>query len=76
MVGSVARMIESDRRTVTFTSNQRRARAKRSKDVTVAVVHVLNPATAARLETAQALGKSLRCAYRNGKVHVWTEEAR
>ena len=50
--------------------------AKRTKDVTVAVVSVLNPSTAARLETAQALGKALRCAYRNGKLQVWTEEAR
>lgn len=50
--------------------------ARRNRDVAVAVVHVLNPSTAARLETAQALGKSLRCAYRNGKLHVWTEEAK
>lgn len=49
-------------------------RRKRAKDVTVAVVHVLNPSTAARLETAQALGKSLRCAYRNGRLQIWTEE--
>lgn len=52
------------------------ARVRHVKGVTVAVVHVLNPSTAARLETAQALGKSLRCAYRNGKLHVWTEEAK
>ena len=51
-------------------------RRKRNKDVTVAVVHVLNPSTGARLETAQALGRPLRCAYRNGKVHIWTEEER
>lgn len=42
----------------------------------VAVVHVLNPSTAARLETAQNLGHPLRCAYRNGKVHIWTTEER
>lgn len=49
---------------------------KRAKDVTVAVVTVLNPATAARLSMAQDLGKPLRCAYRNGRVHIWTEEPR
>jgi hypothetical protein len=41
---------------------------------TVAVVHVINPMTAARLDQAQTLGYSLRCAYRNGKLQVWTEE--
>lgn len=49
---------------------------KRSKDVTVAVVSVLNPATAARLNMAQDLGKPLRCAFRNGRLQVWTEEPR
>jgi hypothetical protein len=54
----------------------RRATAKpRRHDVTVAVVTVLHPSTAARLETAQALGRSLRCAYRNGRLQVWTEES-
>jgi hypothetical protein len=49
-------------------------RRKRSKDVTVAVVHVLNPSSCARLAQAQDLGYPLCCAYRNGKLHVWTTE--
>ena len=54
---------------------KRAAHKPRRHDVTVATVTVLNPATAARIETAQALGKSLRCAYRNGRLQIWTAEA-
>lgn len=50
--------------------------SKRAKLRTVAVVHVINPMTAARLDQAQEFGYALRCAYRNGKLQVWTEEAR
>lgn len=49
---------------------------KRAKLRTVAVVHVINPMTAARLSQAQEFGYALRCAYRNGMLQVWTEEAK
>lgn len=49
-------------------------RRKRNRDVTVAVVSVWNPATVARLLVAQDLGKAMQCAFRNGRLQVWTVE--
>ncbi len=49
-------------------------RRKRNRDVTVAVVSVWNPATVARLLVAQDLGKTMQCAFRNGRLQVWTVE--
>lgn len=77
MVGSVARMIETDRRAVTFTSTKRRARKPRVAVTTIATVTVCSPGSRAALRTAQSLGRALRCELgEGGQLHIWTEEAK